>query len=362
LSFVLVVLNSLMLGVQANYNSTNVGENADHWFFTLAEGVFCILFTTELILRIIAHGHGFLRGRGWTFNVMDSVLVVMNLMEVIMQGGAVSSVVQNLTLLRIVRICRLVRLIRLCRVLKYVRELRTIIVSIGISLKSLAWTVVLLLLLIYCSSLVVTHIVFEKRQTAYETGLDNDLEELKYLFGDLGLTMLSMFETLFGGQDWDVFLRPLMTHISPWIALPWSCYVAFGVLAMLNAMTGVFVENVVQSTKRNEEAFLVNNVRELFSKIPDGIHGKMDWHRFESLLNTSQMQEAIQAIKLELADARGLFKLLDADNSGCVCAEEFLAGCLRLRGPAKALDLAILHFEVRKLTQRVGQPVYHSEA
>jgi len=272
-----------------------------------------------------------------------------------MQGGVGSAIMQNLAVLRAVRIFRLVRLIRLCRVLKHVRELRTLIVSIGTSLKALAWTLVLMLLLVYCASLVVTHLVFEKRQEAFESGQDLELHELEDLFGDMGRTMLSLFESLFGGQDWDIFLRPLMTHITPWIALPWCSYIAFGMLAMLNTITGVFVENVLQCTKKNEEVYLVNNVRELFSTVPGGIHGKMDWRCFERLLNTSQMQDAIQAINLEDADARGLFKLLDADNSGLVCAEEFLAGCLRLRGPAKALDLAILHFELRKLGQHLGR-------
>merc|ERR1712014_133137 len=50
---------------------------------------------------------------------------------------------------------------------------------------------------------------------------------------------------------------------------------------------------------------------------------------------------------LEPSDARGLFRLLDADSSGSVCAEEFFSGCLRLRGPAKALDLALLAHEVK---------------
>mmetsp|Transcript_132133 Transcript_132133/g.329536 ORF Transcript_132133/g.329536 Transcript_132133/m.329536 type:complete len:292 (+) Transcript_132133:3-878(+) len=268
------------------------------------------------------------------------------------QGGA-SAFLENLTALRVIRVFRLVRVIRLCRVLKHVRELRTLIISIAASMKALVWTILLLLMLIYTASLVVTQAVFEKRQAIHEAGLDVDVDDLMSMFGDLGLTMLSMFEALFGGQDWDVFLTPLMEHISPWLALPYSVFILFGLLTIMNAITGVFVDNVLQCTKKNEEMYLVNNVRELFSKIPNGMNGTMSWKVFESLLNTQQMREAIHAINLEPADARGLFRLLDADNSGCVCAQEFFAGCLRLRGPAKALDLAILHFEVKKLAQQI---------
>merc|ERR1712183_1207456 len=72
-----------------------------------------------------------------------------------------------------------------------------------------------------------------------------------------------------------------------------------------------------------------------------------NWHMFEGLLDTSQMKEAFKAINVDPSEAKGLFKLLDMNNSGVVDAEEFLCGCMKLRGPAKALDLAILSREVR---------------
>merc|ERR1712129_248520 len=42
-----------------------------------------------------------------------------------------------------------------------------------------------------------------------------------------------------------------------------------------------------------------------------------------------------------------LFVLLDEDGSGCIDKDEFMFGCIRLKGEAKSLDLAILHREVQ---------------
>merc|ERR1712228_849165 len=64
-------------------------------------------------------------------------------------------------------------------------------------------------------------------------------------------------------------------------------------------------------------------------------------------LEVPQMQEFFKAIDVDQSEAKGLFHLLDLDNSGSVSAEEFINGCLRLRGPAKSLDLALLIQEVR---------------
>merc|ERR1719203_2337657 len=91
----------------------------------------------------------------------------------------------------------------------------------------------------------------------------------------------------------------------------------------------------------------------LFSSAPTGLLGAMNWEVFESLIDSKAMQEAFKAINVDPSDACGLFKMLDLDNTGVVNAEEFLSGCLRLRGPAKALDLAMLIREVRMLEEKL---------
>ena len=48
------------------------------------------------------------------------------------------------------------------------------------------------------------------------------------------------------------------------------------------------------------------------------------------------------------ADAAELFHMLDASHEGHIQADEFLNGCLRLDGPAKAIDLAAFMEESRK--------------
>ena len=47
-------------------------------------------------------------------------------------------------------------------------------------------------------------------------------------------------------------------------------------------------------------------------------------------------------------DAFMLFHMLDASHEGHIQADEFLNGCLRLDGPAKAIDLAAFMEESRK--------------
>lgn len=50
-------------------------------------------------------------------------------------------------------------------------------------------------------------------------------------------------------------------------------------------------------------------------------------------------------MELQPSDGEALFDLLD-DGDGVIDADEFLHGCLRLRGNAKALDLLVLSRDV----------------
>ena len=56
-------------------------------------------------------------------------------------------------------------------------------------------------------------------------------------------------------------------------------------------------------------------------------------------LNTPAVREYFETLGLSVWDAWSFFKLLDADGGGLVEIEEFLMGCLRLRGQATAIDV-----------------------
>merc|ERR1712050_160068 len=51
-------------------------------------------------------------------------------------------------------------------------------------------------------------------------------------------------------------------------------------------------------------------------------------------------------------EAEDLFNLVDIDGSGSIDPEEFVNGCIRLQGPAKALDLASFMHEYKQAQKR----------
>merc|ERR1712129_247437 len=59
-----------------------------------------------------------------------------------------------------------------------------------------------------------------------------------------------------------------------------------------------------------------------------------------------------ETIDLDLREAEDLFHLIDIDNSGSIDPEEFVNGCIRLQGPAKAIDLATLMSEFHRSSHK----------
>jgi hypothetical protein len=165
--------------------------------------------------------------------------------------------------------------------------------------------------------------------------------------------MRSFFQALTGGVDWQDLVTPLEADVSVYISNPICAYIAFAQLAMLNVVTVVFVESVLENSKVDKELMLVNNARELFRSLEGGLNGLLSWELFEEKLDTVPLQEFFKSIGVDRSEAKGLFRLLDLDDSGEISADEFLSGCLRLNGNAKALDLALLIREIKSMENRL---------
>merc|ERR1711957_192859 len=56
-----------------------------------------------------------------------------------------------------------------------------------------------------------------------------------------------------------------------------------------------------------------------------------------------------QALELDVSQARALFMLLDVDETNEVELEEFIGGCMRMKGDAKSIDVNMLLYENEKM-------------
>jgi len=346
----IVISNSIFLGVEVEMSIASGGErNAT---LQAIQFIYSGWFLLELVLRIAVDGRKLFYGEDWMWAWLDVFVVVTSLWEVIVDvmyilmesgtGGEVPGV-SGLKALRIIRITRIVKAIRLMRVFRFVMAFRTLITSILYTLKSLFWAVMLLFVIVYVFAVLFTQAVNDYVADPARPLTEVEREASKN-FASLDATMLNLFMSIAGGVSWGEVLPPLHAVSYAWVGL----YVFYIVV------TGVFCQSAIESAQNDHTTVVhsilknkemhVNKLRKLFSNLGDGSSEAITFAIFEEKISSPDVQAYFEVLGLDVDDAWSFFKLLDLDDGGDVEIEEFLMGCLRLRGTARAIDVGkIIH-------------------
>jgi len=383
----LILVNAVTIGVQTDIMARDVTDEPPEAIQHI-EKIFLLAFSCELSLRLYVFGRGFFHSGDLYWNWFDFIVVTLQLMEELLlviaklsdqdasgQSSASDSPAAPTKMLRVLRILRLMRILRVMRILRLISELRTIVSSIAGSMQSLGWTIVLLTLFIYIVAVYLTQSVNDhmveltRDQTSWE-------QDLRLYFGSLPRSTLSLYQAMSGGLDWDTLASPLI-NMNWLVGFALVAYIAFAILALMNVVTGVFVQTALQSAKNEEDKFLTDQIVRLFKDnvskkrvsvmLPnsgtdgetfeesDVFAGRINWEAVNEALTDPNSAKEWKAIDVNPEEAKYLFNLLDIEQAGEVSFEEFLSGCLRLHGGAKAVDLLTVMQELRSFFVKHGR-------
>lgn len=374
-SGVLIIVNSVYLGWQTQFLAKQCIAEA-------AAGVplsglpdfcawfgwgFCVLFSVELGLRWKAEGFiDFFKTAELWWNVLDVVVVGGSILEMILDffafvaGTEKSDALKNVSVLRVLRVVRVVRVARVIRVMKFFRELRMMIYSILGCLKNLMWVLVVLFMTFYVFGVGFCSGVTDTLATS-EMWVSEDNEGLVEYFGTIDRAFLSLFMSMSGGNDWSQYYDAL-TALPPWYPVGFLMFIVFCLFAVVNIVTGVFVESALGSSIKDRDVIVheeletkkqyLQSMEEIFDEMDEDHKGTISMAEFEDKLQDERVIAYFSVLKLDVSDARMLFQLIDLDNSDEIAIDEFLEGCYKLQGESRALDMKMLQFEVRFLKER----------
>ncbi|CAJ1364859.1 unnamed protein product [Effrenium voratum] len=364
---VVILTNSAVIAMQVEDLARNPGATPSDASF-LITSVYTFLFTMELLLRILAGGFAIFCGAEWSWHVLDFLVVSSSIFEFALEvalqeaGDGNGNVFTNMRLLRILRIGRITRAIRIVRLVKFIRSLRSLLYSIGHTLRAMVWSVVLLALIIFLFGLIFTDITSEylARDAHERTEVTEGF--LKSRFGGLQASMHTLYASITGGLTW-IEARDALAEISDIWGFLFEAYIAFCLFAVLNVMTGVFCQSAMDSAEKDHELVLQNVVQEkakyfravrrLFTQLDKNADGDVTAAEFELAINDPSLRSVFDALEINAADAWALFQQLDSDGNHHVDVDEFLEGCMLLKGPARSIDVVCIKRDVAGLRMRI---------
>ncbi|CAE7376338.1 Scn11a [Symbiodinium sp. CCMP2592] len=378
-------LSAVMVGAQVNEAAANahIPGHQSPAYFNIVNHALTLCFLVELLTRMFAYGKEFVlsEDRGW--NMLDCVIVGCAVGEFVLDVGyAFASGMRDesgtdLSIMKAMRVVRILRLVRVVRVVRFFRALRVLIASIVHTLKSVVWALILLFLIMYTFGILFTHAYTDYTSHKASTGTIADMTctepstecELRSYFGSVLVSILLLFAAISDGISWISLITPLWEasgDTGVWLIM-FLAYIALVEFAVLNVVTGVFCQNAIESASLDQEMVIetqlkskqlyTDQVCDLFHLMDEGKKGELTAIAFEQHINDPQVAAYFRALDMDLNNVWKLFTLLDPDGSGTIDLQEFVEGCLKLRGPATRLDMELVLSVARSSAKRQNQLV-----
>mmetsp|Transcript_67197 Transcript_67197/g.160980 ORF Transcript_67197/g.160980 Transcript_67197/m.160980 type:complete len:731 (-) Transcript_67197:212-2404(-) len=360
---IVITINAFVIGANAQtqlkYALDNPGQGQreqsmqDHfltWFFV-------IFYCCELLLKLKAHGRKFFSGPEWNWNLFDSVLVVLALYEIVVADliTSESGASVDMSWLRILRLLKMLKMFRVVRLMRKFRILRIMLQQIAGSITMLFWAFLMLSCMMLMFALIFAHAISEylQQNTWEEVGLETKEGIESYYYSLVG-TAITLYMAVTGGSDWEPLAAPLKeaSDMYYWIFL---FYIAFSFVSVLNVVTGMFVdaamkiasEDETQWSEETSERSEIEDMRKYFLARDKDHCGILHFEDFRSSLRSKEMDKFRDALEIELLDTKRVFKKL-AQQQGSVSIEEFIYGCMMIKGDTKAIDMISLMTDTRR--------------
>merc|ERR1719245_1602210 len=123
----------------------------------------------------------------------------------------------------------------------------------------------------------------------------------------------------------------------------------------MNVVTGTFVQTAIERAGEVKDLGRVHQARRLFKSLDLDHSGYISFAEIDNHMESALVKEWFESVDVDPSEAKCLFELLDINNSGSIDFEEFLGGCLRLQGPAKAVDLLLVTRDNRCAFERQSE-------
>eukprot|EP00747_Dinoflagellata_sp_TGD_P016764 gnl/TRDRNA2_/TRDRNA2_125349_c0_seq2.p1 gnl/TRDRNA2_/TRDRNA2_125349_c0~~gnl/TRDRNA2_/TRDRNA2_125349_c0_seq2.p1 ORF type:complete len:649 (-),score=122.47 gnl/TRDRNA2_/TRDRNA2_125349_c0_seq2:82-1905(-) len=351
-----VLVHSIITTVMADRNRQMLREEDAVWLRVM-EAFFYFWYLGEVVLKLCVHRFYFFVNRDWRWNTFDFCLVCMNSVEqmtIILGGNEQAGTI---------RIVKLVKAIRCLRMLKVFTELRHMLHSLISSTISLFWSFIVVGFILYLFGLVFLQGV--TGYLIYDAGdADPNSEHFQLLytgFNTMIRTIITLYSAVTGGTDWMEIYQALRPLGSFYLGL-FLFYTAFFIFAVFNVLTAIFVDNAVTlsqpdrdnmlSKQRRKEQAIADHLKLMIHEMDSDGDGQIGWDEFREVMEDPHVAPIMRAMGLDVKDAEQFYNvmLMTAHANGAsISIDEFVDGCMKMRGQATSIDLQLLLYQTKQI-------------
>eukprot|EP00746_Dinoflagellata_sp_MGD_P124590 gnl/MRDRNA2_/MRDRNA2_59186_c0_seq1.p1 gnl/MRDRNA2_/MRDRNA2_59186_c0~~gnl/MRDRNA2_/MRDRNA2_59186_c0_seq1.p1 ORF type:complete len:516 (+),score=83.88 gnl/MRDRNA2_/MRDRNA2_59186_c0_seq1:84-1631(+) len=342
---VVICVNGVVIGVETDWGDDSLGWLVLEWFFL-------IFYTLELVLRLLSDGWRILKTDGWI--QFDFAVCSIAYFDVFVMGPLLNESGEAKEVAMVLRITRLMKLTRIFRLLRFFKELWLLIASFGSAFKTLGWTFILLLIVLYVFAILFVKLLGKEVQT----------EEIQVWFGTIGGAMFTLFQIM-TLEEWSHITRAVWASSRWYMAFMIPLVIMICSFAILNTVLAVIVQHALEEAIDQKDHMIIKAQEELRQacldmlevfKAADEDHSTLlSKEEFVKALSEENTRKLLQQMDmgedfgcLNPEELSNLFEVIDVDDSGGLTPQEFVNGMVQMRGPARARRLFEMHCDFRK--------------
>lgn len=192
---------------------------------------------------------------------------------------------------------------------------------------------------------------------------------IKY-FGSVQDSILSLIQATTGGNDWFIFYDVVQTTGTTNAGL-FLFFMGFFHIALLNVLTGIFVENAMELAKpdpfsqaleqQERDLTQAEELKIACNDLTSAKSSSIQPEDFERAINHGKLRAHLKVLGLDIKDARKFFTTITAaSGQDELDIDMFVNGCMKLKGNASAIELQSLICEARQTAKDVHKLVRHN--
>lgn len=322
-----IAINAIWIWIDVDNNDKELLLDA-HPIFIIVENAFCVFFTFEWLVRF-----GAFREKRFAFRdawfVFDSLLVIIMILEtwvmttVFLIIGGSSGGLGNTSILKLIRLVRLTRMARMAKLLRAVPELIILIKGIWVAARSVFFTLLLLVFIIYFFAIVL-------RQTTADT----EVGELYYPSVPTAMSSL-LLDAVLPDQaaivrdngDSNILLGCIML-----------LFILLSSLTVMNMLVGILCEVVSVVSAVEKEELTVNYVKSKLNDMFEDTNFDADGSKtisrdeFEKILTNEEGAKILQDIGVDVVGLVDFTDIIFEEDDLELSFGDFMDLVMQLRG------------------------------